>query len=84
MSWGKARKKPIEVEYREVNPEFIDMDESGQWCEKIHTREGVLWAYQDEDYIIRGVEDEIYPIKKRIFEKTYDVTVNCADLRREE
>ena len=74
LSWGKARKKPVEVEYRAVNPEWLDEDESGQWCEKIHTREGILWAYQNDDYIIRGIEGEIYPIKKRIFEKTYDVT----------
>ena len=75
IEWKKCRKKPIVVEYREVNPEWFDSDESNQWCEQIHTREGVLWGYQDEDFIIRGIEGEIYPIKKDIFYKTYDILV---------
>ena len=60
------------VEYREVEVEFIDHDDSEVGVERIHTREGVLWAYEDEDFIIKGVEGELYPIKKRIFYKTYD------------
>jgi len=84
MTWGKARKKPVEVEYREVNPVDFDPDNRNMPMERIHTREGVLWAYPDLDYIIRGVEGEIYPIKKRIFDKTYDVTVDCAELRSKE
>lgn len=59
----KCRKKPVEVEYREVSGEK----------EEIHTREGVLYAYAEQDYIIRGVQGELYPIKKDIFEKTYEV-----------
>ncbi len=83
MNWGKARKKPIVVDYRKVNVEFIDEDDSGVGIEKIHTREGVLWAYEDEDFIIKGIEGELYPIKKNIFFKTYDVveSVDCADKR---
>ena len=60
--WRKARKKPIVVEFREVDGE-----------EQIETREGVLIAKQNEDYIIRGVDGEIYPIKKSIFYRTYEV-----------
>ena len=60
--WRKARKKPIVVEFREVDGE-----------EQIETREGVLIAKQNEDYIIRGVDGEIYPIKKSIFYHTYEV-----------
>jgi len=60
--WRKARKKPIVVEFREVNGE-----------EQIETREGILTARQEEDYIIRGVDGEIYPIKKSIFYRTYEV-----------
>lgn len=84
--WGKARKKPIEIQYREIIPQWLDEDESGQWCEKVHTHEGVLWAYQEEDFIIKGVEGELYPIKKHIFEKTYDVTKTALthDKRRDE
>lgn len=60
--WRQARKLPVPVEYREVRGEK----------EKIHTREGVLYAYSGADFIIRGVDGEEYPIKKYIFEKTYE------------
>jgi len=61
--WRKARKKPVIVEFREVNGKV----------ELIKTREGELFAIADQDYIIRGVEGEIYPIKKEIFDKTYEI-----------
>lgn len=41
------------------------------WCE-IKTLEGIMVA-KTGDYIIRGVEGEIYPCKPDIFEKTYEV-----------
>ena len=41
------------------------------WCE-IKTLEGVMIA-RAGDYIIRGVNGEIYPCKADIFEKTYEV-----------
>ncbi len=63
IRWRKCRKKPVVVEFREV---------LGQW-EVINTKEGVLTAFRDTDYIIRGVNGEHYPIKKEIFYKTYDV-----------
>jgi len=37
----------------------------------IHTLEGVMMADQN-DYIIKGVEGELYPCKPSIFEKTYE------------
>ena len=66
--WRKARKKPIVVEFREVDGK-----------EQIETREGVLTANQEEDYIIRGVDGEIYPIKKSIFYRTYEVIEEDMD-----
>lgn len=60
--WKKARKKPIVVEFREIDREI-----------KIVTREGILKAYPQTDYLIRGIDGEVYPIKKSIFEKTYEV-----------
>jgi len=66
--WRKVRKKPIVVEFREVDGK-----------EQIETREGVLTAKQEEDYIIRGVDGEIYPIKKSIFYRTYDVIEEDMD-----
>ena len=65
--WGKARKKTVVVEFREVQ---CSENQLGEWIE---TREGKLIGYKDQDLIIRGVEGELYPIKKTIFEKTYDV-----------
>lgn len=41
------------------------------WCE-IKTLEGVMEAYEGKDYIIKGVDGEIYPCKIDIFEKTYE------------
>jgi len=61
--WKKARKKPIVVEFREV-----DGDKEG-----IPTREGYLYAYKGKDLIIKGIKGEIYPIGKEIFEATYEV-----------
>lgn len=40
------------------------------WCE-IKTLEGIMVA-KAGDYIIRGVNGEIYPCKCDIFEKTYE------------
>ena len=37
----------------------------------INTLEGVMQAY-DGDYIIKGVNNEIYPCKPDIFHKTYE------------
>lgn len=37
----------------------------------IHTREGLALVTHG-DWIIRGVEGELYPCKPEIFEKTYD------------
>ena len=65
--WGIARKKPIEVRFREVVPDTLG------GFEYIPTREGTICGYKGKDYIIMGVEGELYPIKKDIFEKTYDV-----------
>lgn len=61
-TWKPCTKKPIQVEYREVQGEK----------ELIETREGILFAYAGKDYIIRGVKGEIYPISKEIFEQTYE------------
>lgn len=68
VKWRKARKKPVIVEFREVEPNLKE-----DRREAIQTREGWLFGYVDQDFIIRGVEGEIYPINKDIFAKTYDI-----------
>ena len=56
----KFRKKPVEVEATLL---LIK-------CE-IKTREGTLFGYPG-DWLITGVEGEIYPINDRIFRATYE------------
>ena len=83
----KARKKPVEVEvmqlkmvsarsYRKckefVGDSWIDHDEMPNGLPGINTLEGVM-EISDNDYIIKGVDGEIYPCKPDIFEKTYEV-----------
>lgn len=72
--WGKAKKKPVVIQFREVIPNNRDMD-SGKPFEQIQTREGVLRGYPDKDFVIKGVEGEIYPITKTTFYKTYNVLI---------
>lgn len=62
--WRKCRKLPVVVEYCEV---------PGGKKFAVATREGVLEAYPETDYLIKGVDGEIYPIKKEIFHRTYEV-----------
>ncbi|TPR19976.1 hypothetical protein DY138_00635 [Apilactobacillus timberlakei] len=57
----KAVKKPIPVEVEKV---IEDKD--------IKTLEGILHATKG-NYIIHGVNGEIYPIRADIFKKTYDI-----------
>jgi len=63
MTWQKARKKPIIIEFREPKSEI----------ETIRTREGTLKGYRKADYVIKGVKGELYPIDRVIFHETYDI-----------
>ena len=63
MTWRKARKKPLVVEYREVDGA----------TEAIRTKEGTMTAVRGWHYVIRGVRGELYPIEKRIFTDTYEI-----------
>ena len=60
----KAIKKPIIVNAEQVETETT-----------IHTIEGPLTA-KPGDWIITGVEGEKWPVKKDIFEKTYEIIDN--------
>lgn len=61
MRKGTARKKPIEIVYH-----------IAQEQEQIKTLEGVMTA-NIGDYVITGVNGEIYPCKPDIFLKSYDI-----------
>jgi hypothetical protein len=68
--WGRARRKPIVVDYREVKGD----------SETFWTPEGLRQAFSRTDYIIKGAVGELYPIKKDIFHKTYDIVVPYVDM----
>lgn len=68
---GAAKKvaiKPLVAIKKPVNVQFCIAPEGGF----ITTPEGVM-QYKTGDYIIRGVNGEIYPCQPDIFEKTYEV-----------
>ncbi|MGG1652261.1 hypothetical protein ABHN03_03940 [Paenibacillus sp. NRS-1775] len=75
------RKKPVEIEafryWIEDRPDWFcdkvssnDIITHSTHCE-INTLEGVMRG-EAGDYIIQGVNGEIYPCKPDVFEKTYD------------
>ena len=52
-------------------------------CLHIHTLEGIMQA-EFNDYIIQGVNGEIYPCKPDIFEKTYEPVENTVQDPRDD
>ena len=58
---GWFRKKPVEIYARQLTERCT-----------IHTREGELVG-EPGDWLITGVEGEVYPCGDSIFRKTYDV-----------
>lgn len=82
---ARFRKKPVEIEAVRVS-DYRDGIECPQWLldaiDKrdvvvtpstvvVGTLEGDMRAQRD-DWLIRGVDGEIYPCKPGIFAKTYD------------
>lgn len=57
----------------DVQVNFSDNLHGSQSC-KIKTLEGIMIAFPD-DYIIQGIQGEIYPCKSEIFKKTYELVV---------
>jgi len=62
VSWFYATKKPTQVIAIKMNRQF-----------RVRTKEGIMKGNKG-DYLVQGIEGEVYPVKKRIFEKTYEVT----------
>ena len=89
----KYIKKPIEVEA--VYYSMLGFQESPEWLEKaikdgkvvehmfkhyfdVVTLEGIMRGSVG-NYIIRGVEGELYPCDGNIFEKTYDRVIEDGE-----
>lgn len=61
LDFRKAVKKPIPVSCAEIDDEF-----------EVETMEGTMKGKKG-DYLIIGVNGEMYPIDREIFGKTYDL-----------
>lgn len=87
----KYKKKPVVIEAVKWNGDKIS--EVTDWISKaldrgvimrfgnevkIHTLEGIMTA-SSGDYIIKGINGEIYPCKPDIFDKTYDIVKEDTD-----
>lgn len=61
MKFQKAIKKPIPVRCAEITEEF-----------EVETMEGIMKGKKG-DFLIIGIHEEMYPIDREIFYKTYDI-----------
>ncbi|MBJ7629845.1 hypothetical protein EFL45_04245 [Weissella confusa] len=85
----KARKKPIVIDVWQVRPNVVLAFYAPAWVFEaflkgtfeynasgnksiVHTLEGDMTAHVG-DYLAKGIDGELYPIAKDIFERTYDV-----------
>ena len=83
-----AKKKPIEIEVIQITGTDENIKEiqnfCGRWSFKrdahleidnnysVDTLEGIASCHAG-DWIAKGVENEIYPIKKSVFESSHDI-----------
>lgn len=82
---GRYRKKPVEIEARQLGSDYDEDCAIIRWCGgeavgedvaadailRIQTLEGSLLA-EPGDWIIKGVKGEFYPCKPDIFAATYE------------
>lgn len=61
--WKKARKKPVIVEFREVQGEQ----------ELVETLHGLTKANHESDYIVKTIRGDLYPCDKLLFHKMHEV-----------
>lgn len=75
-NWKKFKKKPIEIKAYQWFLKMGKTNEVKHAIDKgfssyyVETLEGPLLVSPD-DWIIKGIEGEIYPCKPNIFKKTY-------------
>lgn len=83
----KARKKPVEIEFVQFTDletgmfivnwvgyggSILDVSNKDRPAITLATLEGAMRANMN-DYIIKGVKGEFYPVKPEIFHETYEV-----------
>ena len=82
-----AKKKPIEIEVIQITGTDENIKEIKKFCagslfEEFHRLNHIYYHVEtlegisncDEgDWVAKGVENEIYPIKKSVFEKSHDI-----------
>lgn len=61
QDWKHYKKKPVVIKATELTEDKV----------AIQTREGLLYGYKG-DFIIQGIQGEIYPCGREIFFKTYE------------
>ena len=59
--WKNFKKKPIIIQAMQMKAAF-----------SVQTLEGEILTGQKGDWLMKGVEGELYPCKNRIFKKTYE------------
>ena len=80
----KYRKKPVVIDAflfgfhdmpewfeKELDDGRVYLFSNGKKC-WLSTLEGIMEANEGQDYIVMGVDGELYPCKREIFEKTYE------------
>jgi hypothetical protein len=75
-SWFNQAVKDGVVEYHYINSDPEKHPPDGL---KINTLEGIHYSSYGHEYIIQGVEGELYPCKPGIFEKTYEPVEDGAE-----
>jgi hypothetical protein len=83
MNWKKFRKKPVVIKAVRWNPDTADEIEWPEspdgrvlsWCEgrelEIGTLEGTMIAHPG-DWVVCGIQNELYPVRDDIFRATYE------------
>jgi hypothetical protein len=59
--WGRAVKRPIPIYFKQIEEEI-----------EVETLEGVMSGHPG-DYLVMGIEGELYIINKEIFIKSYEI-----------
>lgn len=58
--WKEYIKKPVVIKATKMEEEF-----------DVNTLEGLMHG-REGDYLVKGIAGELYPVRREIFEQTYD------------